>query len=174
MAIILFSKTYAFGDESVSVLVNDKGVSQDTYYPGCFWEHCKKKAEKLKLNYLKTRIYREFKKSNIKVLAVEDDNYRLEDGLIITVTSGFSGSGRGYFEFAAETVTFGAAPIFVKAIFRVKYEVVKAGKTIHSYEEVIRTKRNISVLSDTQKYKEKVAKKIVKTASKILAEIKST
>ena len=45
---------------------------------------------------------------------------QIKDGVNIIISMGLSGSGRGYAEFAVETLTLGTAPMKMKASFFVE------------------------------------------------------
>jgi hypothetical protein len=158
--------THTLASVPLNVSIDDSAVADDTYYPGCFWKHCTKKAEKLKKRYLKERLLLEM--GNVDAAGVTDvAPAELRNGLKITVSASAHGSGRGYAEFAVETITFGAAPMGMGVTFLVKSEVFQNGIAVRSSSETIHEKRNISVLADTQKYLEKAAVKIAKVANEL-------
>jgi hypothetical protein len=159
--------THTLASGPLNVVIDDKAVPDDTYYPGCSWKHCDKKAAKLKKHYLKERLLLEIGKSD-EAGVIEVAPADLRNGLKITVSATAHGSGRGFAEFAVETVTLGAAPMKVDVIFVVKSEVFQNGSVVRSSIDTIGEKRNISVLSDTQKYLEKAAVKIARVANELL------
>jgi len=69
------------------------------------------------------------------------------------------GTGRGYAEFVVGTLSFGATPMKVKDHFVVEYELYQDGKVIRKMIQEFYEERNISVLSDTQKYKKRRQRK---------------
>ncbi|WP_157372680.1 hypothetical protein [Photobacterium marinum] len=153
--LLLITPFHGLLAKEIGVYVDDKDVIQDTYYPGCFWDHCKDKAQKLEKHYLQRRVYSELGKDrNYTFKRVSSE--RIDNGLKITISTVLAGSGRGYAELAIGTLTLGAAPMKVEARFVVEYELYKDGKMMQEFYE----ERNISVLVDTQKYKKKAAKKI--------------
>jgi len=154
ISICLFS--IAVEAKGIEIFIDDSQVQQDTYYPGCSWKHCKKKAKKLKNNVLKS--YLSSKLTSVDGFYISTSAERdFKDGLKITIFMKTGGSGRGYAEFASGLLTLGAAPLKVNAKFEVKYETFKNGKVIKSKNHEFMKKRNISVLADTQKYKKKAA-----------------
>lgn len=159
--------THTFASGPLNVVIDDSAVADDSYYPGCHWKHCIKKAQKLKKRYLKERLLLELGHAEAAGVA-EVDPADLRNGLKITVSASAQGSGRGVAEFAVETITFGAAPMAVDVTFTVKSEVFQNGIAVRSSIDTIAEKRNISVLSDTQKYLEKAAVKIARVANELL------
>lgn len=159
--------TQTLASAPLNVVIDDSAVADDTYYPGCYWKHCIKKAQKLKKRYLKERLLLELGHSHpagVTEVAPAD----LRDGLKITVSASAQGSGRGYAEFAVETITLGAAPMATDVTFQVKSEVFQNGTAVRSSNDLIDEKRNISVLADTQRYVEKAAVKIARVANEQL------
>ncbi|MGC3833677.1 hypothetical protein [Moritella viscosa] len=69
------------------------------------------------------------------------------------------GTGRGYAEFVVGTLSFGATPMKMKARFVVECELYQDGKVIRKMIQEFYEERNISVLSDTQKYKKRRQRK---------------
>jgi hypothetical protein len=162
--------THTLASGPLHVVIDDSAVPDDTYYPGCFWKHCDKKAAKLKKHYLKERLLLEIGKSDAAGVT-EVASADLRNGLKITISATAHGSGRGAAEFAVETVTLGAAPMKVDVVFVVKSEVFLNGAVVRTSIDTIGEKRNISVLSDTQKYLEKAAVKIAKVANELLLSV---
>ena len=156
----------------MQVYIDDADVVQDTYYPGCFWKHCKKKAKKLKEHYLRDKIYSKLKKQ--KLSFTTSSTKSIKDGLKIKISMYLTGSGRGYSEFAVETLTLGTAPMKMDAWFNVEYEFYRGGELVKSEKHKFKEKRNISVLADTQKYKKKAASRIVKHVMAIIKDIRKT
>ena len=144
--------------EGIQIFIDDSRVTQDTYYPGCFWKHCKEKGKKLKKHYLKQEIYSNFVEEGLTFSRAT--GRQIKDGVNVIIRMGLSGSGRGYAEFAVETLTLGTAPMKMQASFFVNYEIYADGKLVVSEKVEFNEKRNISILSDTQKYKRKAARKI--------------
>lgn len=165
---LLSTSTLASGP--LNVVIDDSAVADDTYYPGCHWKHCIKKAKKLKKRYLKERLLLEMGNADAAGVT-EVDPADLRDGLKITVSASAHGSGRGYAEFALETVTLGAAPMSMDVTFLVKSEVFQNGAVVRSSNDTIHEKRNISVLADTQKYVEKAAVKIARVAHGLVVSV---
>jgi hypothetical protein len=165
---LLCTHTLAAGP--LHVVIDDNAVADDTYYPGCYWKHCIKKAKKLKKHYLKERVLLEIG-NTVEAGVTEVDAADLRNGLKITVSASAQGSGRGVAEFAVETVTLGAAPMGMDVTFVVKSEVFQNGIAVRSSNDTIHEKRNISVLADTQKYVEKAAVKIAKVACELLRDV---
>ncbi len=159
--------THTLASNPLNVVIDDSAVADDTYYPGCHWKHCIKKAQKLKKRYLKERLLLELGHAH-PAGVTEVGPADLRNGLKITVTASTQGSGRGYAEFAVGTATLGAAPMAMDVTFRVKSEVFQNGIAVRSANDTIDEKRNISVLGDTQKYIEKAARKIAKVANEQL------
>jgi len=156
----------------MQVYIDDAAVAQDTYYPGCYWKHCKNKAKKLKEHYLRDKIYSKLKEK--KLLFTTSSGKSIKDGLKIKISMYLTGSGRGYAEFAVETLTLGTAPMNMDAWFNVEYEFYEGGKLVKSGKHEFQEKRNISVLADTQKYKKKAASRIVKHVMNIIKDMRKT
>jgi len=153
--------------QAIPVLIDDRKVVREAYYHNCEWKYCDDKAKKFDDNYLKKKIIKRFKKKKVHVDLVENSAYKITDGIVVRLLSKVP-YRNDIVSALASNVALGALPNKINVYFEVDYEVYKAGKLVKSIPYDFKLVKNDSVLADTQKYKKKAAKKIVKKAQAIL------
>jgi len=164
--LIIFTPSTCFADEQLSVYIDDTKVSQDRSYGGCRNKLCKKKSKKLRKHYLKSKLSSLLRKKYKGIVFLDEPSDKIM--LVVKLSSRGSSGGKDIVGFAITNITLGTAPFTIGYKFTATLELLDNNTVVKQSEISFYEKRTISILSNTQKYKKRAAKKIAKFINQFL------
>jgi hypothetical protein len=159
IAMLILLSVSPLSSASGPLVVAIQDYDSGNNFTGCWWDHCKEKANELAplLQRLIVKDLQKRSKRELRVVGVDE----ISDGLMIRIYASVGGgSGRGYAEVAAGLATLGAAPTKSVVYYEVTYESLTDGSVARTDNMSFQIKRNDSIFKDQKEYAEKAAKRI--------------